>query len=139
MTADDLAALHTRAFSATRAWAAAEFSSLLAQPGTILTGDTRCFALIRVTLDEAEVLTIATDPAHRRQGLARITLKAAEHSALRTGATQIFLEVAEDNTAARALYAGAGYDQVGRRPGYYLPKDQAPVAALVMRKHLAPA
>lgn len=139
MTAGELAALHARAFSATRAWSTAEFASLLAQPGTILIGDTRCFALIRVTLDEAEVLTIATDPAHRRQGLARITLQVAENSAAQGGATEIFLEVAEDNTAARALYAGTGYAQVGRRPGYYQPKDAAPVAALVLRKQLAAA
>lgn len=139
MTPKDLAALHARAFSATRAWSAAEFTNLLTQPGTILTGDTRCFALIRVTWDEAEVLTIATDPAHRRQGLAGNTLKTAESTAATSGAVQIFLEVAEDNSAARALYAAAGYTQVGRRPAYYLPKDAAPVAALVLRKQLATA
>ena len=139
MTPDDLAALHALAFSATRAWSAAEFASLLARSGAILTGDTRCFALLRVTLDEAEVLTIATDPAHRRQGLARSTLQQAEDAAQAIGAAEVFLEVAEDNTAARALYAGAGYVQVGRRPGYYLPKDAAPVAALVLRKHLRAA
>ncbi|WP_439153937.1 GNAT family N-acetyltransferase [Yoonia sp.] len=139
MTADDLATAHARAFSATRTWSAAEFASLLAQPGTILIGDTRCFALIRVTLDEAEVLTIATDPSHRRQGLARVALQTAENTVGHSGATQIFLEVAEDNTAARALYAYAGYGQVGRRPGYYQPKDAAPVAALVLRKQLVAA
>jgi ribosomal-protein-alanine N-acetyltransferase len=31
----------------------------------------------------------------------------------------MFLEVAADNTAARALYAAAGYQQVGQRRGYY--------------------
>lgn len=139
MTPDTLAALHARAFSATRAWTAAEFANLLAQPGMLLTGDARCFALTRVTLDEAELLTIATDPAHRRQGLARLTLQTAENSAVKSGAAQMFLEVAEDNTAARALYADCGYDQVGRRPGYYLPKDASPVAALVLRKALATA
>ena len=139
MTPDDLASLHARAFSATRAWSAAEFAALLTRPGAILTGDTRCFALLCVTVDEAEVLTIATDPAHRRQGRARGVLQEAEDAARASGAAQVFLEVAEDNTAARALYAGAGYAQVGRRPGYYLPKDAAPIAALVLRKHLAAA
>lgn len=139
MTPDTLAALHARAFSATRAWTAAEFANLLAQPGVLLTGDARCFALTRVTLDEAELLTIATDPAHRRQGLAAITLKTAESNAATSGAVQMFLEVAEDNSAARALYAAAGYTQVGRRPAYYLPKDASPVAALVLRKQLATA
>lgn len=136
MIPDDLATLHARAFSATRAWSAAEFAALLTQPGVMLTGDTRCFALLRVTLDEAEVLTIATDPAHRRQGLAQLTLQQAEARARTCGGTQIFLEVAEDNTAARALYNRAGYGQVGRRPGYYLPKDGPPVAALILHKAL---
>jgi len=69
-----------------------------------------------------------------RKGLARAVLAQAETAVQTLGAAVIFLEVAEDNDAARALYAQAGYAQIGRRPGYYLPKDAAPVAALVLRK-----
>ena len=134
MTPEALAHIHALAFSSTRAWSAAEFRSLLDQPGMVLTGDDRAFALLRVTLDEAEVLTIATAPEHRRKGLARAVLAQAETAVQTLGAAVIFLEVAEDNDAARALYAQAGYAQIGRRPGYYLPKDAAPVAALVLRK-----
>lgn len=134
MTPETLARIHAQAFSSTRAWSAAEFRSLLDQPGMVLTGDDRAFALLRVTLDEAEVLTIATAPEHRRKGLARAVLAQAETAVQTLGAAVIFLEVAEDNDAARALYAQAGYAQIGRRPGYYLPKDAAPVAALVLRK-----
>ena len=134
MTPETLARIHAQAFSSTRAWSAAEFRSLLDQRGMVLTGDDRAFALLRVTLDEAEVLTIATAPEHRRKGLARAVLAQAETAVQTLGAAVIFLEVAEDNDAARALYAQAGYAQIGRRPGYYLPKDAAPVAALVLRK-----
>jgi ribosomal-protein-alanine N-acetyltransferase len=136
MTPADMAHLHAAAFSSTRAWSAAEFQGLLAQSGTIALGDTTAFALIRVTLDEAELLTIATAPPHRRKGLARHVLAQAETRAKDAGAQTMFLEVAEDNSAARALYSHAGYAQVGHRPGYYLPKDAAPVAALVLRKAL---
>ncbi|WP_322894099.1 MULTISPECIES: GNAT family N-acetyltransferase [unclassified Yoonia] len=136
MTPEAMADIHAQAFSTTRSWTAAEFRDLITQPGTIIAGDDRAFALLRVTLDEAEVLTIATAPAHRRKGLARRMLSKAEQTAQAKGATAVFLEVAEDNAAARALYAQAGYTQVGRRPGYYLPKDAAPVAALVLRKAL---
>lgn len=132
----ELARLHGLAFSTTRAWSADEFATLLAQRGTVIAGDARGFALLRVTLDEAEVLTIATDPAHRRQGLARAALARAEGLAQDLGAGAVFLEVAEDNAPARALYVQAGYTAVGRRPGYYLPKDAAPIAALVLRKAL---
>ena len=137
MTPETLADLHGKAFSATRSWSRSEFASLLSQPGTILTGGNQCFTLLRVTLDEAEVLTIATDPAYRRQGLARAALHEAEAQARTMGATQVFLEVAEDNAAAKALYALGGYTQVGRRPGYYIPQNGPPVAALVLRKSLS--
>jgi [ribosomal protein S18]-alanine N-acetyltransferase len=137
MTPEVLAELHAQAFSSTRAWSVSEFTDLTHQSGAVLAGDDRAFALLRVTLDEAEVLTIATAPAHRRKGLARNALAQAEDAAQKAGATTIFLEVAEDNHAARALYAQAGYTQIGRRPNYYLPKDAAPVAALVLRKSLA--
>lgn len=136
MTPETLAAIHASAFSATRAWSAAEFSSLLAQPGTSAHGSADSFALVRVVADEAEILTLATDPAKRRQGRARGALGLAEAAAQAAGAQAMFLEVAEDNAAAKALYAACGYAQVGRRPGYYLPKNAAPVAALVMRKEL---
>lgn len=137
MTPETLADLHGKAFSATRSWSRSEFAALLAQPGTLLTGNNNCFALLRVTLDEAEVLTIATDPTYRRQGLARAALQEAEAQARTMGATQVFLEVAEDNIAAQALYAQGGYTQVGRRPGYYIPQNGPPVAALVLRKSLS--
>ncbi|WP_409695089.1 GNAT family N-acetyltransferase [Yoonia sp.] len=132
-----MADIHKNAFSTTRSWSAAEFRGLINQPGTIIAGDSRAFALLRVTMDEAELLTIATTPAHRRKGLAYDVLAQAEDMAQAKGATAIFLEVAEDNVPARALYAQAGYAQVGRRPGYYLPKDAAAVAALVLSKALA--
>jgi ribosomal-protein-alanine N-acetyltransferase len=35
------------------------------------------------------------------------------------GAAAILLEVATDNTTARALYASAGFVVIGRRPRYY--------------------
>ena len=138
MTPADLARIHVRAFPQERGWSEEEFATLLAQPGAVLSGDARAFALLRVVADEAEVLTIATDPDHRRKGHARAALAEAEAMAAALGATAVFLEVAEDNTPAQELYAQAGYHQVGRRPNYYVPKNAAPVAALVLRKDLAP-
>lgn len=137
MTPADLAKAHAAAFSATRAWSETEFADLLAHAGTYVAGDSDCFILLRTVLDEAEVLTLATDPQMRRRGLARRVLKASEDLAKEKGALTIFLEVAEDNDAAISLYTSSGYAQIGRRPGYYLPKDGAPIAALVMRKSLA--
>ncbi|PRY79410.1 ribosomal-protein-alanine N-acetyltransferase [Yoonia maritima] len=136
MTPETLAEIHAAAFPNARSWSAKEFSALLEQPGSILSGDERCFALLRVIFDEAEVLTLATAPKHRRKGLASVALGQAEAFAQKSGASSVFLEVAENNEAAKALYAKAGYTQVGRRRRYYMPKDGAAVAALVLSKQL---
>jgi len=82
------------AFAEGRAWTAKEFSSLLQSRGAILCGDVRSFILGRVIADEAEVLTLATDPAFRRQGRAAAALAQFVHDATQAGATRIFLEVA---------------------------------------------
>lgn len=131
-----LALTYARAFAAARPWSANEFAGLLAQKGVILTGDARSFALGRVTVDEAEVLTLATDPAYQRQGLARAALLALQAQATAAGARQMFLEVAENNTAARTLYAALDYVQAGRRPGYYVNGPGPAVAALILTKPL---
>ena len=44
----------------------------------------------------------------------------------------MFLEVAETNVAARALYARAGFTVTGRRRAYYHTPDGAAVDAVVM-------
>ncbi len=121
--AEALAALHAEAFAGRdRAWSAAEIAALTAAPGAALTaaGDPPlAFALARVVADEAELLTLAVAVAARRRGLAAALLDAVEAWARRTGAQTLLLEVAQDNTAAQALYAGRSYSEVGRRRGYY--------------------
>ncbi|MEM8538321.1 MAG: GNAT family N-acetyltransferase [Pseudomonadota bacterium] len=138
MTAADLAALHALAFG-DQAWAIKDFTALMTHPGAILSADTYGFVLLRVVADECEVLTLATDPAHRRAGIATRHMTAAEEQARAKGATRIFLEVAADNTAARALYAGIGYTQVGQRQGYYRRTNQPAVDALILQKSLPSA
>ena len=133
MIPSELAALHAKAFSTTRAWTTSEFAALLSQPGTFLEARHECFALIRVVADEAELLTLATDPDHQRRGHGRAVLSAGHARASKTGAASIFLEVAEDNAAAIALYSSMGYQQIGRRARYYQRSDAPAVAALVMR------
>ena len=55
------------------------------------------------------------------------------------GARRIFLEVAEDNAAARALYAAFGYTEIARRRDYYRTQTGQRRDALVMEKTLTPA
>jgi ribosomal-protein-alanine N-acetyltransferase len=88
-----------------------------------------------VMAGEAEVLTLAVRPAQRRRGIARALVDAAALLASRT-ASAMFLEVADDNPAAVALYAQAGFAAVGRRAGYYARPGAPAADAIVMRRTL---
>lgn len=136
MTPEALARIHARAFVRQRPWDASEFASLLTSRGVFLTGQPHAFALGRVVVDEVELLTFATDPAHQRKGLGHQTLKAFHEEAAKRGATRAFLEVAADNVPAIGLYLAHGYVQDARRPGYYHMTDGTVVDALVMSRAL---
>lgn len=80
---------------------------------------------IGVVLDEGCLEKIAVDPAYRRQGVAEAILSAY----LRFGRAKLAfltLEVRESNAPAIALYEKLGFEEVGRRKGYYTePKEDA--------------
>lgn len=137
MTPADMARIHAAAMLVPRPWSASEIADLLATGAFGVAGD-HAFAIGRVTLDEAELLTLATDPAHQRQGHARATLAAYHAGAAQRGARASLLEVAADNGPARTLYAHAGYREVGRRRGYYLIPGSSAVDALILRRALQP-
>ena len=79
------------------------------------------FILYRAIAGEAEILTLAVAPDARRRGVARALVETAMAAAAAAGTTSAFLEVAESNAAAIALYQSAGFAEVGRRPGYLRP------------------
>jgi [ribosomal protein S18]-alanine N-acetyltransferase len=113
-----MADIHASSFS--KPWPVTEIKSLLAAHGAFafLVGED-AFILAWVQADEAEVLTLAVRPSARRRGYARALLDAALVRAAAGGAKAVLLEVAHDNDAGRALYAQAGFREVGRRPAYY--------------------
>jgi ribosomal-protein-alanine N-acetyltransferase len=63
--------------------------------------------------------SLVVDPAARGRGLGRILLADAEAQARRAGCRGLRLEVRQDNAAANALYAAAGYRRVAALPDYY--------------------
>ncbi|MCB1405646.1 MAG: ribosomal protein S18-alanine N-acetyltransferase [Rhodobacteraceae bacterium] len=138
MTPADLAGLHARCFLTPPPWSEASFAELLADPQITLLCDphARGFAVTRQVLDEAELLTLAVDPDHRRQGIARALIDRMTELAADRHIETLFLEVAETNLAARALYDACGFAAAGRRPGYYKGPDGQEIAALVLRKPL---
>ena len=141
VTADDastLADIHAGAFC--DSWSAFEITALIRGAGAFgflarRDSEVAGFIVCRRIVDEAEILTLATAPARRRCGVASELMDSASAHAARRGALKMFLEVAEDNCPALALYRRLGFEQVGLRLGYYSRPGGA-IAALVMRRDL---
>ncbi|MGH4018593.1 MAG: ribosomal protein S18-alanine N-acetyltransferase [Pseudonocardiaceae bacterium] len=97
---------------------AAGYHYVAARNGDALVGYAGIELLAAPPAAEAEVHTLAVDPAYRGRGIGRALLRALlAHAA---GAT-VFLEVRTDNQAALALYRSEGFTVVGIRRGYYRP------------------
>ncbi len=117
-----IAALHGQCFEA--AWDAKAVTEILAMPGAValISAQGACphgFAVFRMAADEAEIITIGVIRDARRGGHGARLLQASIEGAKISGAAKMFLEVAEDNAGARALYEKCGFTVCGRRSGYY--------------------
>jgi ribosomal-protein-alanine N-acetyltransferase len=136
-----LASLHTACFTQ-RPWSEQGFKALL-QTGAEGLGafaedgvdhSVLAFLMIRRAVDEAEILSLATSPAYRRNGLAGQLLQRMLEILLQQGITRLFLEVQHDNHAALRLYEQAGFRQIARRRDYYRHADGSFHDALVMER-----
>jgi len=129
-----LAAIHGAAFPQ-EAWGAGAFQVQLEMHSVLGLLDGRGgLALLRVTADEAEILTIGVVPAMRRRGIARALLDESLGRLRALGVRSLFLEVGIRNRAARALYEASGFEEVGRRRRYYANGEDA----LILRATLDP-
>ncbi len=137
MTPEALARLHARSFG--KAWDSETFKAFEKDPSVTLIAIEYGFIVIRNVADEAEILTLAVDPDHRGQGLGKELVARACSRAAEGGAERIFLEVAEDNSAASAIYAKSGFREIGRRANYYRAQDGSKTDALVLSRVLADA
>ncbi|MGH7045060.1 MAG: GNAT family N-acetyltransferase [Stellaceae bacterium] len=96
------------------------------------------FALALDLSGECELLALGVAPCRQRQGIGSALLRALCEECGRRGLCSLFLEVATDNPAARALYAAGGFAQTGRRVNYYRRADGR-VDALVLRRNIMAA
>jgi ribosomal-protein-alanine N-acetyltransferase len=140
-----LARLHQACFD--DPWSRADLAHLLALPGGFgllarlfernlvgLDGMRGVgFALCRVVRDEGELLSIGVGPSYRRRAIGAALLRESIERCRRAGSISMFLEVAADNFSAQAMYRAFGFDEVGRRDGYYLRADGTRVTAYTMR------
>lgn len=137
-----IATMHAALFASP--WDAAAIAALLAHPGSIALVATSGhpsnvigFALAQIAADEAEIITLGVVADWQRGGVATRLVDGLKRAAARGGARTLFLEVADSNRPARALYARADFAEAGRRKGYYARSGAPPEDAVVMRCALA--
>ena len=135
---DALAALEQASFSGDRLsrrrlrhWVKADNRVfLVAEKDGVLLG--YALVLLRRGTRLARLYSLAVGPAGRGQGIGQALLSAAEDASSRSGRLYMRLEVAEQNSAAIALYQKLGYRTFGSYSNYY--EDAG--AALRMQKRI---
>ena len=90
-------------------------------------------AAVSVVQDVAELQRIATVTTARRTGVASALLAAVPDHAAAGGAERLLLEVRDDNAAALAFYASAGFVEIARRARYYRDGTDAVVLERFVR------
>jgi ribosomal-protein-alanine N-acetyltransferase len=137
---DAFAAIHAASFH--RGWGAEDIDAMLADRAIVAHvvrrrqgGAVAGFILSRVVGDEAEILTVCVAPRVRGRGFGARLLAAHVPDLMRAGVRQLFLEVEAGNEAAIKLYTRQGFEEIGRRKGYY--RSAAGTAdAVTMRRDL---
>ena len=128
-----LAKIHAQTFD--NPWSENTFLSLLKLPTTIGWIHEYGFLLASDLGETVEILTLATLPRHQRKGIASQLMTEMYTWTIQKKKKAIFLEVAQDNTAAKNLYLKQGFKQTGKRPGYY-KRGHTRIDALCMTLNL---
>jgi len=137
----DIAALHKRLFDP--GWEPKAIRELLDHPAATsliaVAGNPKTlvgFVIGQLAADEAEILSVGVTPEWQRSGLGRMLIEGLIRASKRGEAAKLYLEVADDNAAALALYRSLGFAEVGRRKKYYQRTGAGAVDALVFSLNL---
>jgi ribosomal-protein-alanine N-acetyltransferase len=138
--AADLSRIHTASFD--DGWTADDFATWLARAEGIAMVAIRerepvAFGLALAAGADAELLTIATDPALRRSGWGGHIFRALDGEARARGLERWILEVSRNNIAGQRLYRSNGFVEIGVRKAYY-KTGEGRVDALVMSRKVGP-
>ncbi|MGH8619637.1 MAG: ribosomal protein S18-alanine N-acetyltransferase [Burkholderiales bacterium] len=93
------------------------------------------YAVVTVAAGESHLLNLSIAAPWQRCGLGRELLRFNMGIAYDYGARRMFLEVRPSNPRAIAIYARAGFRQIGVRRGYY-PAGEGREDAVVMERML---
>ena len=120
-------------------WSAQSFREALGHPAVYFScvrrdeGELLGYVVAWFIADEGEIANLAVARSAWGAGIGRALLDAALTEAASRGVTAVYLEVRVSNERARRLYESRGFEQVGRRRGYY----RRPVEdAIVLRRTL---
>lgn len=81
--------------------------------------------------DSADLEIVATEPMHRRTGVAKSLLCHSFAALKNQGVKRVLLELRASNTGAMALYKNLGFAILAKRPGMYQnPKENGVLMAL---------
>ena len=94
------------------------------------------YTVVSVAAEEAHLLNLSIAGPFQRRGLGRELLSFAVKLARDYAARSMLLEVRLSNEGARALYAAAGFTEIGMRKGYY-PDGSGTEDAVVLRLALS--
>jgi ribosomal-protein-alanine N-acetyltransferase len=85
---------------------------------------------------EIQIINIAVHPIKRGRHLGQVMLTNMIKSGVSHGMRSVWLEVRPSNLPARALYAKLGFNEIGRRPGYYPETNEdAIIMSLELSRH----
>ncbi|MGH8116933.1 MAG: ribosomal protein S18-alanine N-acetyltransferase [Rhodanobacteraceae bacterium] len=93
------------------------------------------YGILSVGVGEAHILNVCVAPLYQGHGHGAYLLKRLLGLARWHHARRIFLEVRPSNPLAHDMYERAGFNEIGRRPGYY-PARRGREDAIVMAMEL---
>ncbi|MBC3886303.1 ribosomal protein S18-alanine N-acetyltransferase [Undibacterium griseum] len=92
------------------------------------------YFLVMPVVDELHLLNFAIRVENQRQGLGRIMLRYLLDYARAQHMDSVLLEVRQSNVRAIQIYLADGFQEIGRRRGYYPAANQTREDAIVMRR-----
>lgn len=92
--------------------------------------------VMSVAVGECHILNLCVHPDWQGQGLGRRILRHMLNNGRQRHADTAFLEVRASNQAALRLYGTEGFNELGRRKGYYPAGEQRREDALILAKSL---
>lgn len=96
------------------------------------------YAGMHAVVDEGYITNVAVHPDARRQGIGNALVQTLVGYGRDTGLAFLTLEARAGNREAITLYTSCGFEEVGRRSGYYEePKEDAVLMTLWLKERHA--